>query len=57
MPMVANFKSLIHMNVIANCPVTVEDVFAAEKIFGPDVSSLKGESMRSKPKPMVKDHI
>jgi hypothetical protein len=40
------------MNVIQNCPVTVEDVNISEKIFGPDMSSLKGKSTRRKPKPV-----
>eukprot|EP00978_Attheya_sp_CCMP212_P000843 scaffold1766_cov39-Attheya_sp.AAC.3 len=52
-----NFKSLLRMNIIKNCPVTTEDVNIAEKIFGPDVSSLKGKSTRRKPKPVRKDLI
>ena len=45
------------MNAIHNCPVTVEDVKIAERIFGPDMSSLKGKSMRRKPKPVRKDLV
>ena len=52
-----NFKSILRMNVIQNCPVTVEDVNIADKIFGPDMSSLKGKSTRRKPKPVRKDFI
>ena len=48
-PTVRNFKALLRMNVIQNCPVTVDDVNMAEKIFGPDKSSLKGKSTRKKP--------
>jgi hypothetical protein len=44
------------MNAIQNCPVTVEDV-NIEKIFGPDISSLKGKSRRRKPKPVRQDLI
>jgi hypothetical protein len=51
-PTMNNFKS----NVIQNCPVTVEDVNISEKIFGPDMSSLKGKSTRRKPKP-VRSHL
>ena len=29
----------------------------AEKIYGPDISSLKGKSLRRKPKPVKKDTI
>jgi hypothetical protein len=45
------------MNVIQNCPaVTVEDVNISEKIFGPDMSSLKGKSTKNKPK-LVRSYL
>jgi hypothetical protein len=57
-PAVNNFKPLFWMNVIQNCPATVEDVNISEKIFGPDMSSLKGKSStRRKPKPVRIDLI
>jgi hypothetical protein len=43
------------MNIIKNCPVTTEDFNIAEKIFGKDISSLKGKSTRQKPKPVRED--
>ena len=49
MPTVENFKVLLRMNAIHNCPVMVEDVKIAECIFRPDMSSLKGKSTRRKP--------
>ena len=57
MPTVENFIALLHMNTIQNCPVMVEDVKIAERIFGPDMSSLKGKSTRRKPKPVRKDLV
>ena len=51
------FKALLHMNAIQNCPVTVEDVKIAKRIFGPDMLSLKGKLMRRKPKPVRKDLV
>mgnify|MGYP002176679840 FL=1 len=56
-PTMDNFKSLLRMNIIKNCPVTVDDINIAEKIFGPDVSSLKGKSTRQKPKTVREDLI
>jgi hypothetical protein len=56
-PTMNNFKSLLWMNVIQYCPVTVEDVNISEKIFGPDMSSIKGKSMKRKPKPVRSDLI
>jgi hypothetical protein len=45
-PTMEKCKSLLRMNIIQNCPVTVEDVNIADKIFGPDMSSLKGKLTR-----------
>jgi hypothetical protein len=46
------FKTLIKMNAIRNCPVTTDNVNIAEKIFGADMSSLKGKSTRRKSTPV-----
>ena len=51
------FKALLRLNIIQNCPVTVEDVTITDKIYGPAISSLKAKSMRWKPKSVKKDTI
>ena len=51
------FKALLRLNIIQNCPVTVEDVTITDKIYGSAVSSLKAKSMRWKPKSVKKDTI
>ena len=56
-PTVKNFKGLIRMNIIKNCPVTVKDSKIAEKIFGPDISTLKGKSVSNKPKQVTRDIV
>jgi len=43
-PTLQNYKALLRMNIIKNCPVTTKDVDNAEKIFGPDISTLKGRT-------------
>jgi hypothetical protein len=45
------------MNAIKNCPVTTEDLNNAEKIFGTDMSSLRGKSTRRKSFPVREDSI
>ena len=35
-------------NQIKNCPVTKEDVVIAEKVFGKDISVLRGKSTQTK---------
>ena len=44
-PSVAYLKHIIKINAIKDCPVTVDDIILAEKIFGPDVASLKGKTV------------
>ena len=48
---------MIRQNIIQNFPVTVEDIEMAEKIFGPDVSTLKVKTTRQRPKVVVDDFI
>eukprot|EP00956_Cyclotella_meneghiniana_P038398 scaffold153893_cov47-Cyclotella_meneghiniana.AAC.1 len=46
-----NTKDFIHYvksNLLPNCPVTVQDVRNAEVIWGPDLGSLKGNTVRRK---------
>ncbi len=54
---IRDLKAVIQMNCIANNPVTVEDINVAEKIFGPDIGVLKGKSTRTKPLPVVRNHV
>ena len=48
-PSTTTFMDLLKRNGIANCPVTPADIEAAEYIFGPDIGSLKGKTMRCNP--------
>jgi hypothetical protein len=49
-PTVNNFKMLLQMNAIQNCPMTIEDVNISEKIFGPDISKSKRQVNETKAK-------
>ena len=56
-PSLPDLKALLHMNMIKDNPVTLEDVHLAEQIFGPDVGTLKGKTTRRKPLPVVTDYV
>jgi hypothetical protein len=56
-PSINDMKAIIQMNAIKNNPVTTEDVDIAEKIFGPDVATLKGKMTRCAPIPVIEDRI
>jgi hypothetical protein len=56
-PTVANFKHILRQNIIKNCPVTIGDISTAERIFGPDIGTLKGKSTRKVPVAVRTDEI
>ena len=55
-PSTRDFLHFVDNNLIPNCPITRDDILAAEHIFGPDLGSLKGKTVRWKPHP-VKVHM
>jgi hypothetical protein len=48
-PNTKHFIQIVTSNQLPNCPVTRADIIAAEHIFGPDVGSLKGKTVRRRP--------
>jgi hypothetical protein len=45
-PGTQQFLRIVENNLLPNCPITRSDILAAEDIFGPDVGSLKGKTVR-----------
>ena len=45
-PNTKSFMKIVENNLLPNCPIGKKDIVAAEKIFGPDVGSLKGKTTR-----------
>jgi uncharacterized protein YodC (DUF2158 family) len=52
-----DFKWIIRSNQIMDCPVTVQDVENAFKLWGKNVAALKGKTPRSKPHPVTEDLV
>ena len=48
-PTDTEFKGMVREKLITNCPVTVQDVENANRIFGPDLANLRGKTIRTKP--------
>ncbi len=48
-PSYKDYIKIVENKMLVNCPVTRADIDAAEDIFGPDVGSLKGKTVRKKP--------
>ena len=45
-PSRADYIKIVDGNLIPNCPITSQDIRAAEDIFGPNLGSLKGKTVR-----------
>ena len=56
-PSLKDFKWVLSSNHIQNCPVTVQDVDVASKIWGKNIATLKGKTTRGKSIPVARDFI
>ena len=56
-PSPKDFEGMVRSNLIRNCPVQPRDISVAHKIFGPDVASLKGKTVRRRPEPVVSEYV
>jgi hypothetical protein len=56
-PSTKDFKWVIQSNQIHDCPVTVQDVDAANKIWGKNIAALKGKTTRTKPAHVARDFV
>ena len=48
-PTAREFIKIASRNLLPNCPITRDDIHAAEDIFGPDVGGLKGKTVQQPP--------
>jgi hypothetical protein len=56
-PSVKDFKWVIQSNQIKDCPVILQYIDVARKIWGNNIAALKGKTTRSKSIPLAKDYV
>jgi hypothetical protein len=56
-PNKGDFKGMVSRNLIKNCPVTTNNITNARTIFGPDLASIQGKTVRRTPAPVVADYV
>ena len=56
-PSEQDFENMVLSNIIVNFTVTFDDVKNAKLIFGPDITSFKGKSVKRKPDIVVMDYV
>jgi hypothetical protein len=52
-----DFKWVIRSNQIKYCPVTVQDIDVALKIWGKNIAALKGKTTQCKTIPVARDYV
>ncbi len=56
-PTEQEFAGMVHEKLITNCPVAVQDVHNANRIFGLDLANLRGKTTRTKPEHVRVDYV
>jgi hypothetical protein len=56
-PSMKDFKWVIQSSQIKDCPVTVQDIDVARKIWGKNIAELKGKTTWSKSIPVARDYV
>ena len=56
-PSEKDYGGMVSSNMIKNFPIDSTDVSNARAIFGPDLASVRGKTVRRKPKSIVEQYV
>ncbi len=56
-PSTRDFNALVRLNMITDCPITTENIKHADTLFGPDLATVRGKTVRRKPTRVVTDYV
>ncbi len=56
-PSKKDYQGMVSSNMITNCPISTSDVTNARAIFGPDLASVRGKTVRPTPAPVVGEYV
>ncbi len=56
-PSEKDYEAMVRSNMITNCPVSTSDVSNARAIFGPDLASVRGKTVRQTPAPVAAEYV
>lgn len=56
-PIERDFTAMVCANYIRNCPATTSDITGAHKVFGPNITALRGQKVQKAPKLVKVDYV
>jgi hypothetical protein len=56
-PSKKDYRNMVCNNLIGNCPFLISEVTNARAIFGLDLASVRGKTVRRTPAPVVADYV
>ena len=56
-PSPRDFQGMVRHNFLKDCPVTPEDITIANDLFGPDLATIRGKTVRHSPERVVMDYV
>jgi hypothetical protein len=56
-PSPRDFKNIVRSNMIKSCSVTSTDIDNAHKLFGDDIATLRGKTVRNTPYAVMADYV
>jgi hypothetical protein len=56
-PSKGDYRGLVSSNIISNCPIAPTNITNAHAIFGSDLASVWGKTVRRTLAPVVADHV
>ena len=51
------FESMVRLNQLQGCPITIDDVKNAHLIWGPDLANKRGKTVHWKPDRVETDYV
>ena len=56
-PSERDYQAMVRLNMLKDCPVTNDDIRNAHAIYGPDLASIRGKTVRRAPERVVVDYV
>jgi hypothetical protein len=56
-PSPRDFEGMVRLNMLKDCPITNDDIKNANTIFGTDLATIRGKTVRRRPKRVITDYV